>query len=173
MREPMSELVISLIIFAIVVGSAFLGAFLSATLPKHHLTDATKDMLKIAVGLVTTLAALVLGLLVASPKNSFDAKPEEVRHAAADIIPLDRNLRQYGPETKSVRDLLHQIVLSKVDLTWLRGEALDRNLSQKGRPASRTYRWRPVPLCRATTRSGPSRSEHWRLEASWRRCAGW
>jgi hypothetical protein len=128
----MSELTISLVIFAIVVGSAFLGAFLSATLPRHHLTDATKDMLKIAIGLVTTLAALVLGLLVASTKSSFDAKTEEVRHAAADIILLDRNLRQYGPETKNVRDLLHQIVESKVDLTWLRGETLDRSLAQKG-----------------------------------------
>ena len=132
MKEFMSELTISLIIFAIVIGSAFLGAFLSAVLPKHHLTDATKDMLKIAIGLVTTLAALVLGLLVASTKSSFDAKTEEVWHAAANIILLDRNLRQYGPDAKNVRDLLHQIVVSKVDLTWLRGEALDRSLAQKG-----------------------------------------
>src|SRR5215467_10853157 len=120
----MSELAISFIIFIIVTGSAFLGALISATLPKGHLSSETKDMLKIAIGLVTTLAALVLGLLVASAKNAFDAKTDEVRQAAADIILLDSNLRQYGPEAKSVRELLHQIIVTKVDLTWIRGEAL-------------------------------------------------
>src|SRR5215467_11330897 len=128
----MSELAISFIIFIIVTGSAFLGALISATLPEGHLSSETKDMLKIAIGLVTTLAALVLGLLVASAKNAFDAKTDEVRQAAANIILLDRNLRQYGPEAKSVRDLLHQIVVSKVDLIWLRGEALESSLPKKG-----------------------------------------
>jgi len=128
----MTELVVSLIIFAIVLSSAFLGAFISSRLPEHHLSGETKDMLKIAIGLVTTLAALVLGLLVASTKSSFDTKTDEVRQAAANIILLDRNLRQYGPEAKSVRDLLHQIVVSKVDLIWLRGEALESSLPKKG-----------------------------------------
>jgi len=120
----MSELAISFIIFIIVTGSAFLGALISATLPEGHLSSETKDMLKIAIGLVTTLAALVLGLLVASAKNAFDTKTDEVRQAAADIILLDRNLRQYGSEAKNIRDLLHQIIVTKVDLTWIRGEAL-------------------------------------------------
>ena len=75
----MSALAVSLIAFAVVVGGALLGAFLRAVLPKHHVTDESKDVIKVGIGLIATLAALVLGLLVASAKSSFDTKSEEVR----------------------------------------------------------------------------------------------
>jgi hypothetical protein len=114
-----SALAISVVVFAVVMGGAFLGTFMQTALPKHHLSDESKDMVKVGIGLLVTLSALVLGLLVASAKSSFDTKSEEIQQAASKIILLDRNLRQFGPEANAARNLLRQAVASKVDLNWV------------------------------------------------------
>jgi len=68
------------------------------------------------------MAAIVLGLLVASAKGSYDTKHDEVQSAAAKFIVLDRTLRQYGPETQSVRALLLDRVKSLADMRWVKKE---------------------------------------------------
>ena len=118
----LSALAISIVTFAVVMGGAFLGSFLRTALPRHHLSEESKDMVKVGIGLLVTLSALVLGLLVASAKSSFDTKSEEIQQAASKIILLDRNLRQFGPEADTARNLLRQAVTSKVDLTWVKSE---------------------------------------------------
>jgi hypothetical protein len=123
----MSALSVSIIVFAIIVCGAFLGGFLRAILPKHHLSEESKDMVKVGIGLLTTLAALVLGLLVASAKSSFDVRSEEVRQAAAKIILLDRNLRQFGPDAVPARNLLRKLVVSRVGMLWAKAEPLQAN----------------------------------------------
>jgi len=105
-----SHVEIALIVFACVLGSALLGLYLRTILPGHHLSDESTGVLKLAVGLIATMAALVLGLLISSAKNSFDTVNGEVVQNAASIILLDRVLAKYGPETKEVRDLLKQRV---------------------------------------------------------------
>jgi len=92
--EELSALAISVIAFAVVVAGAWLGAILSRKLPKHHLDAESKDMVKVGIGFLATLAALVLGLLIASAKSSFDTRSEEIQQSAAKIILLDRNLRR-------------------------------------------------------------------------------
>ena len=82
----MSALAVSLVAFAVVMGGAVLGALLRAVLPKHHVTDESKDVIKVGIGLIATLAALVLGLLIASAKSSFDTKSAEVKDSAANEI---------------------------------------------------------------------------------------
>ena len=121
---------VSLIAFAVVVGGALLGAFLRAVLPKHHVTDESKDVIKVGIGLIATLAALVLGLLVASAKSSFDTKSEEVRESAAKIILLDRNLRQYGPETRPIRELIGRVMMSKANLSWVENDLQPESRAQ-------------------------------------------
>jgi uncharacterized membrane protein (DUF485 family) len=116
----LSELASSVVVFAVVVGAASLGAFFRGVLPAHHLSDESKDAVKIGIGLIATLAALVLGLLVASAKSSFDTKSEEIKESAAKIILLDHNLRQYGPEAKEVRELVHRVAAAKVNLGWVK-----------------------------------------------------
>jgi hypothetical protein len=118
----LSELAISIVVFVVVMAGALLGAFVQTALPKHHLSEQSKDMVKVGIGLLVTLSALVLGLLVASAKSSFDTKSEEIQQAASKIILLDRNLRQFGPEAGAARALLRQAVTSKVDLTWVKNE---------------------------------------------------
>jgi hypothetical protein len=117
-KEIMGESAIALIVFAFVFGSALLGLFLRAMLPDHHLSSESKDVVKLAMGLIATMAALVLGLLTASAKSSFDVQNAETVHSAADIIRLDRALARYGAETKEIRDLLKRAVAFRIHLTW-------------------------------------------------------
>ena len=111
----MSPIAIATIVFVCVFGGALLGIFLRTVLPEHHLNDASKDVVKLVAGLIATLAALVLGLLVASAKNSFDTTNEGFRQSAARVIMLDRALAQYGPETKDVREMLRRGFAARVD----------------------------------------------------------
>jgi len=106
---------LALVVLVCVFGGALLGMFLSTVLPEHHLSEASKDVVKLVTGLIATLAALVLGLLVASAKNAFDTTNEGFRQSAARIILLDRTLAQYGPETKDVRELLRNGFAARID----------------------------------------------------------
>ncbi len=77
-------------------------------MPKHHLEGDTRDIVKAGIGLLATLAALVLGLIVASAKNSFDTKTEEVQTAAVKLLHLDRSLRQLGRDGDNARQELRR-----------------------------------------------------------------
>jgi hypothetical protein len=77
-----SPIEISSIIFLCIFGSAMLGMWLRGVLPQHHLDAETKDLVKLGVGLIGTMAALLLGLLVASAKSSYDTRRSEVSQMA-------------------------------------------------------------------------------------------
>jgi len=106
---------VAFVVLACVFGGALFGMFLGTVLPEHHLSDASKDVVKLVTGLIATLAALVLGLLVASSKSSFDTANEGFRQSAAKIILLDRTLAQYGTETKDVREMLRKGFAARID----------------------------------------------------------
>jgi hypothetical protein len=91
---------------------------LRAVVPAHHLGGDSKDVVKLAMGLIATMAALVLGLLTASAKSSFDTLDSEIKQGAANVVLLDRVLAQYGPETNETRDLLRQTVAYRLAQTW-------------------------------------------------------
>jgi hypothetical protein len=111
----MNSAMMSLIIFVCVFGGALLGLLLHAILPEHHLSKETQDIVKLGMGLVGTMAALVLGLLVASAKGSYDAQSAEVAQLSANIALIDRALALYGPETKEARAVLHGAVSRTLD----------------------------------------------------------
>jgi hypothetical protein len=117
-----SPIVVSLIAFAIILAGAFGGTLLRDALPDHHLADNAKDVVRLGTGLIATIAALVLGLLISSAKTSFDTQAGQVQHMTADIVLLDRLLAQYGPETRDARELLRQAVGPLVDRLWHDGE---------------------------------------------------
>jgi hypothetical protein len=114
----MSSIAISSIVFACVFGGAILGMFVRAMLPQPHLSADSKDVMKLSMGLVATLSALVLGLLIASGKGSYDAQSSELTQMSAKVVLLDRLLAHYGPETKETRDLLRDAVARILDQTW-------------------------------------------------------
>lgn len=87
-------------------------------LPQHHLSAESKDTVKVGMGLVGTMAALVLGLLVASAKAFYDTQSAELNQVSANVVVLDRVLAHYGPETKEARDLLRDAVVRALDRLW-------------------------------------------------------
>jgi hypothetical protein len=114
----MSALSVGAIAFACTFGGALLGMLLSAVLPKHHLSTDSKDVIKVAMAMIATLAALVIGLLIASAKNSFDGKDTEMRRMAADAVLLDRTMAQYGGETRELRGAFRQFVGTRIEQVW-------------------------------------------------------
>jgi hypothetical protein len=102
----MSSLAIAAISAGCIFGGVLLGLGLRSLLPGHHLSNDSKDTVKLGAGMIATLSALVLGLLVSSAKSSFDTMNAEITQGGAKIILLDRELANYGPETKAVREQL-------------------------------------------------------------------
>jgi len=111
-------LAISLIAFGCIFGGMLLGMFLRGVIPKHHLSDESRDVLKLGTGMIATLAALVLGLLISSAKGSFDAMNSGLLQSGSKVILLDRVMAQYGPETKEVRHQLRRSVASLIERIW-------------------------------------------------------
>ena len=109
------SLEIALIVFACVFSGAMVGLLLRAVLPENHLSNDSKDVIKLATGLVATMSALVLGLLVSSAKGTFDLVNGELMQTAANIVLLDRVLAQYGPETREIRDVVKIVYTTAVE----------------------------------------------------------
>jgi hypothetical protein len=114
----MNSLAIGGIAFACVFGGALFGLFLRTRLREHHLSAESKDVVKLGIGLIATMSALVLGLLVASAKSSFDAQSSEVTHMAGNVVVLDRALAHYGPDAKEARQTLRSAVNGLLEQLW-------------------------------------------------------
>jgi hypothetical protein len=101
-------------------------------LPEHHLSAESKEVLKLGMGLIATLAALVLGLLIATTKGTYDTQGSAVKELAAKVILLDRALGKYGSETKPARDLLRKMVAATLDNIWPQDSSQAGNLMPGG-----------------------------------------
>ncbi len=111
----MSAVAISALVFASVFGGALAGIALRAALPEHHLSSESKEVIKLSMGLVATMSALVLGLLVASAKSSYDTQDKEVTELSSRAALLDRVLARIGPETQETRALLRGALSAAID----------------------------------------------------------
>jgi hypothetical protein len=113
-----SAIGIGLIVLVCVFGGSILGMVLHTILPEQHLSADSKDVIKLGMGLIATMSALVLALLTNSAKGSFDTQRNELTQMSANIILLDRVLAHYGPETKDARDLLKGTVNNMINRMW-------------------------------------------------------
>src|SRR5258708_2202733 len=111
----MTRLTVSLITFLCISAGALSGFGLGLILPEHHLSSDSKDAVKMTWGILATMSALVLGLLDASAKNSFDIVINEVTEVAAKILVLNHILILYGPQADVARNELHQAVPSAIN----------------------------------------------------------
>lgn len=125
----MTPLATSLIVFACMFGVALAGMFLKRRLPEHHLKSDSTDVVKLGMGTMATLAAIVLGLLIATAKGAYDQQNGAVQEFAAKVLMLDRLLAKYGPETKDARELLKGAVSATVEHLWPEGSAGSVNLA--------------------------------------------
>ena len=114
----MSSFAISLISLLCLAGGLLLGLWLQRLLPADHLSKESQDTIKLGSGMVATMSALVLGLLVSSGKSSFDDVNAAVAQNGARVIQLDHVLAQYGPETRAARDQLRNSVAERVQQIW-------------------------------------------------------
>jgi len=119
----MYALSISLLAFVLMCAGAFAGVTVRPLLLAKHVHPDSREVVKMATGLVGTLAALVLGLLISSAKSSFDQKSGQVRQMTATIILLDDLLSQYGSEAAPARILLRQSVQPLANRIWHEGES--------------------------------------------------
>jgi hypothetical protein len=117
----------SLAVLLSVLAFVLLGVRLRAVLPVEHLSSDSKDVIKLGTGLIATLVALILGLLVATAKSSFDAKRTEVKQIAAQIVQMDRTLRQFGPEAVGVRRMLRGLLAERAERPWIEGTNASRD----------------------------------------------
>jgi hypothetical protein len=110
----MSGSVVGIIVLACTFGGALIGLFLRKALPGHHLDSDSRDTIKVSIGLIATMTALLLGLVTASAKSSFDAMDTTVKQTAIQILTLAR----YGPETNEIRQGLKLGVGARIDMIW-------------------------------------------------------
>jgi hypothetical protein len=114
----MNPTVVGIIVFTCTFGGTLLGMRLRGILLEHHVSGESKDTVKVAIGLIATMTALVLGLVTASAKSSFDSVNTSIKQTAAQVLALDRTLARYGPEAQEIRQALKQAVGERLDRIW-------------------------------------------------------
>ena len=114
----MDSYVIAGIVFVFAFGGALLGMLLRGVLPESHMTHESKEVIRLGTGLVATMAALVLGLLVASAQSSFQAERSGFQELATNLILLDRTLMRYGPDAREARQTVRRATSGVIERLW-------------------------------------------------------
>ena len=127
----MSSIVISIGVLALAFGGALLGAILATRLPKHHLSDDNKEVVKLAMALVGTLTGITLGLLIGSAKTYYDMQSSELTQLSANVALLGNILRGYGPEANQAHESLRLAVERVLEENWPNDRAANRKPSTK------------------------------------------
>jgi len=135
----MNTTVTGLVVFGCLVGAALAGRTIRRLLPDHHLASDSRDGIKLALGLVSTMSALVLGLLVSSAKSSYDTERNEVIQMAAKVAFLDRVLAIYGPEAADARGRFHDNVNEVIQRMWPEERGLPAQLAPNTQTGSAMY----------------------------------
>jgi len=102
--------------------------WLRTVLPERQLDADSRATVKLGIGLIATMTALVLGLVTASAKSSFDAVDTGVKQTATQVLALDRVLARYGSETGEIRKGLQRTVGARIDTIWPQGSAKPASL---------------------------------------------
>ena len=135
--------------------SAMVGIMIRAALPPAHLSKESQDVVRLGMGLVATMTALLLGLVTAAAKGSFDSQDLAIKNAAASMLTLDRLLARYGPETQPIREQFRGLVAARFEEIWPEGggQALGTATLQarvQGAPAAETVEDRILALAPQT-----------------------
>ena len=114
----MTALGFAALTFVCTIAAALLASMIRSALPPEHVARESQDAVRMGMGLVATMTALLLGLVTATAKASFDAQANAIKNAATEIVMLDRLLARYGPETQPIRELLRRAVAARIEATW-------------------------------------------------------
>lgn len=114
----MSEIGSAVLVFVLLLVATGAGVWVRPLLPEEHKAHETVQLIQLVMGMLVTFAALVLGLMTASAKATFDTESNDFRAYAADLIELDTTLRQYGSATDEPRRLLRAYTAAAIASTW-------------------------------------------------------
>src|SRR5882757_1418409 len=114
----MSSTVAFLASFVSVLIGAAIGMILKRSLPADLLAGGSKETIRLGAGFLATIAALVIGLMIASAKNTYDAQNTNIRQLGTNAVLVDQMLTKYGPEAKAARTLLREIIPSATLRIW-------------------------------------------------------
>src|SRR5213075_2290978 len=117
-NTAMNATLTALIVFGCLIVAVLVGRTLRGLLPEAHLSTESKDAVKLAMGLVATMSALVLGLLVSSAKGAYDTERSEVILMASKITFLGRVLDAYGPDAAGIRAQCRDAVEEAIQQMW-------------------------------------------------------
>jgi hypothetical protein len=168
----MSALLAAPIVFACLFGAVLVGMALSRGVPGSHLNADSKDAIKLATAVVGTLAALALGLLVASAKTTFENANAELRTSVARVVLLDRVMARYGPDTNAARAHLRTLVEARLHQAWTSDPSVARTAGDEAgiepvqeelRALSPDTNARRLLQSRALQISGDIAEAHWLL----------
>ena len=114
----MNAVLLGLITFACTFSAALIATVIRGRLPAPHLSKESQDVVRLGIGLVATMTALLLGLVTAAARSTFDAQDVAIRNSGAAILTLDRHLARYGPETQPTRDLIRRAITARLQDVW-------------------------------------------------------
>jgi len=114
----MHDVVVGLIVAAFVFAGGLVGLFLPRFLPRAHLSKQTEDVVRLGTGMLSVLSSLVLGLLIATAKSSYDTTERAIEGYSAELVLLAEALRDYGDSADAPRKLLRQYVEQTLNDVW-------------------------------------------------------
>jgi hypothetical protein len=125
----MGSLITATITLAALCAGTVLGSLIRSRVPEQHLLEESRDVLKMASGMIATLVALVIGLLVSSSKSSYDQASAGVTQIGAKVIVLDRLLARYGPETREIRGRMSEVIANSIERLWSSNGGMNPSLA--------------------------------------------
>jgi hypothetical protein len=114
----MNSIAVSSIVFGSIFASGLVGMAVRRAISEDRLGSGEKEVARLVTGLMTTMTAIVLGMLVSSAKASYDARTNEVAELSSQVVTIDRMLSKYGTETAEMRDQFRLLVQASVNRIW-------------------------------------------------------
>jgi hypothetical protein len=114
----MKAILVSWTVFVVVFSGGYAGIALRPLLADSQLGPDAKDIIRLATGLLVTMTALVLGMLVSSANSSYQDRKNELAEMASDFIVVDQLLASYGGETQAIREELRGLAESSLEHIW-------------------------------------------------------
>jgi hypothetical protein len=119
----MNSTLVGLLAFACTFGAALLAIAIHDRLPAQHLEGDSKDAVKLVMGLIATLTAMVLGLLISSAHSTYDGQEAELQQLGVHVYQIDRILAHFGADANPQREQLRRIVDADIARIWHTGGA--------------------------------------------------
>lgn len=110
----MGALATAVIVFLAIGAASLVGLVLGQRLPAEQLDGQSRDTVRLVAAFLSTLSALVLGLMIAAAKSNYDERSGQLRRIAADVVALDRALGRYGVDARDIRDQLRAALIDEL-----------------------------------------------------------